>query len=406
VRKLWWAHFSGDQASLNAYMQKDGIIDSTAGINFALRKEVLMYTTRGITKAIEMANELPDMQSPLVSALNAPNSPLYPSSIYPSDESSTPAIVTVRVPRGEKLDRQGTSIGLFDWFQSTDDRVESVAEHGGADDYSALSDDMPTSPSPAEKAIRLIEADHLISSSVKLTSSILSTRPRPVSLVPRSVMFRSVDGLNELGDAGLVPFNDFAPQVFRYLRSVWGIQDEAYVQSLRGNTDAMVERYTEGRSSSWFYFSEDNKYIVKTLEESEARLLVRILPQYQQYMAQNPDSFLCRFLGLHSITLYNMPSYFVVMQSVFLTKKIIHEKYDIKGSWVDRSTPMKTRGISKEVLKDMDCYRNLLLPPHVRARIIRQSELDSKFLASQNIMDYSMLIGIHHAKSTNSNMFV
>ena len=59
----------------------------------------------------------------------------------------------------------------------------------------------------------------------------------------------------------------------------------------------MIERYTEGRSSSWFYFSEDNKYIVKTLEENEADLLLQLLPSYQEHMVNNPDSLIVKFLG-------------------------------------------------------------------------------------------------------------
>jgi hypothetical protein len=65
-----------------------------------------------------------------------------------------------------------------------------------------------------------------------------------------------------------VPFTDYCPQVFRFLRAKWNITDEQFQHSIRGKTEAMLERFTDGRSGSFFYFSEDSKYIVKTLTES------------------------------------------------------------------------------------------------------------------------------------------
>ena len=193
-----------------------------------------------------------------------------------------------------------------------------------------------------------------------------------------------------------VPFADFGPQVFRFLRKIFNIDDESYMNSIKGNTEAMCEKYTEGRSDSWFYFSEDGLYIVKTLEEGEATLLLNILPWYLQHMSENPNSLIVKFLGLHSITLYNLTKYFVVMQSVFLTKTIIHERYDLKGSWVDRHTSNAIAG--KSVLKDSDLHRKLILDKFTATSFIKQCEADSKFLASHNIMDYSILLGIHFSR--------
>jgi hypothetical protein len=99
-------------------------------------------------------------------------------------------------------------------------------------------------------------------------------------------------------DAAPVPFLDFAPLVFRYLRYKFGINEEAYKLSIKGDTDAMIEKYTEGRSGSFFYFSEDGEYIVKTLSKSEATFLLQsFLPAYVDYMSKNPHSMITKFLG-------------------------------------------------------------------------------------------------------------
>ncbi len=39
------------------------------------------------------------------------------------------------------------------------------------------------------------------------------------------------------------------------------------------------------------------QYMIKTLEEGEAQLLLDILPFYKEHMEQNPDSLLVKFLG-------------------------------------------------------------------------------------------------------------
>ena len=169
------------------------------------------------------------------------------------------------------------------------------------------------------------------------------------------------------------PFTDYAPHVFSYLRSLWGLSTPSYLASIMGDTAAMVslphtatahsphplsqstdplldrppppdcvprqmEKYTEGRSAAFFYYSEDGRFIVKTLTHSEARLLLRILPSYVSHMAHNPHSLLCRVVGLHEVRMYSLRLRFVVMQSVFLSPLLIHERYDIKGSTVDRHT--------------------------------------------------------------------
>jgi 1-phosphatidylinositol-4-phosphate 5-kinase len=47
----------------------------------------------------------------------------------------------------------------------------------------------------------------------------------------------------------------------RQIRSLLGIGAEEYIESFRGTTK---ERFSEGRSGAFLYFSQDERYIVKT----------------------------------------------------------------------------------------------------------------------------------------------
>jgi len=83
------------------------------------------------------------------------------------------------------------------------------------------------------------------------------------------------------------------------------------------------------------------------------------------------------------------------MNSVFYTDKSLQEFYDLKGSIHGRDAP------GDFVLKDNDLRAKLpdgaiALKPEVRDRVRRQLIRDCNFLQKQGIMDYSMLVGIHH----------
>jgi 1-phosphatidylinositol-4-phosphate 5-kinase len=166
-----------------------------------------------------------------------------------------------------------------------------------------------------------------------------------------------------------------------------------------------------GRSGSFFYFSEDGKYIVKTMTEAEATFLVKWMPRYVEYMSKNRNSLVSRFCGFHSLRLYNLTIHFMVMQSVFQTTRKIHERYDLKGSFVDRHADTKSGkkaahnqnanglragGFKNVVYKDNDLNRTVRLSEKDRLLFLHQIRKDAYFLRDCNIMDYSLLLGVHH----------
>ena len=153
------------------------------------------------------------------------------------------------------------------------------------------------------------------------------------------------------------------------------------------------------------------QYIVKTLTLSEGKFLsTKFLQKYVEYVARNRASLLSRFCGFHAITLYNLTIHFMVMQSVFLTTRKVHERYDLKGSFVDRhasKAPTKPSGSKKGaktrrgafrnvVFKDNDLNRTVRLSENDRISFLHQVKKDAFFLRDCNIMDYSLLLGVHH----------
>lgn len=134
-------------------------------------------------------------------------------------------------------------------------------------------------------------------------------------------------------------FTDYSPKQFAKMREVTGIVNEDYLDSFKSTT---MPSFSEGRSGAFLYFSSDRKYIVKTTTQSEFTKLLNILPEYVQYFVdqqvQGHQPLITRFLGAHKIVMYDIPLYFVIMQNICPS---VQEKYDLKGSWVNRHSSKK-----------------------------------------------------------------
>jgi len=56
-----------------------------------------------------------------------------------------------------------------------------------------------------------------------------------------------------------------------------------------------------GRSGSFFFFSHDNKFIIKTMTNSELILMKTIVPAYVEHLQKNPDSLLAKIFGIFTV---------------------------------------------------------------------------------------------------------
>jgi 1-phosphatidylinositol-4-phosphate 5-kinase len=197
-------------------------------------------------------------------------------------------------------------------------------------------------------------------------------------------------------------FKDFMPKCFRAIRGLSGIDEGDFLESVAGDFN-YIEFIANSKSGQFFFYSHDGKYMIKTQSHEESKLLRKIMPDYLQHLTNYPNSTIVRFYGMYRVKMdyLNACIYFVIMSSVFDTEKPIHEKYDLKGSTVGRivkEEEMKP-GV---VLKDMNLMhsgRKFYFGRH-NIEIFRSTlEVDSKFLARLNIMDYSLLVGIHEMDS-------
>lgn len=192
-------------------------------------------------------------------------------------------------------------------------------------------------------------------------------------------------------------FKEWCPLVFRNLRERFGIDEESYLLSLTKHCP--LELDSPGRSGARFLVSYDRKFIVKTLASEEVTEMHRILKDYHQYVVErHADTLLPQYLGMYRLTVNDTETYLVVMRNIFSSRLVIHKKYDLKGSTVDRQASDKERAKDLPTFKDNDFVNDgisLPLEPDQRIKLINTLEADTGFLANLNLMDYSLLVGIH-----------
>jgi 1-phosphatidylinositol-4-phosphate 5-kinase len=180
------------------------------------------------------------------------------------------------------------------------------------------------------------------------------------------------------------------------------------------------------------FFCGNGEFVVKTILKMEFETLHEILNSYVTHLINTPESLLVRFLGCHSLKMYNQIFHFVVMKNIFPPSAIINTRYDIKGSWINRNggvvPPGKKifcrhcgelfiSGTERDVrrntcpdivgtheanftLKDNDFTTKIRLRPEDSYTMIETLHKDSDALCAMGITDYSMLIGIRNLQYT------
>lgn len=205
-------------------------------------------------------------------------------------------------------------------------------------------------------------------------------------------------------------FKDYAPWVFRHLRELFKLDPADYLISLTSKY-IVSELGSPGKSGSFFYFSRDFRFIIKTIHHSEHKMLRKILKDYYTHVQNNPNTLISQFYGLHRVKLpFGRKIHFVVMNNLFPPHRDIHRTFDLKGSTLGRhfthpKPGSASSGKRQVVYKDEDFLEqneSIELGPRKREQFLKQLVIDVELLKRLNIMDYSLLIGVHDLTKGNT----
>lgn len=116
----------------------------------------------------------------------------------------------------------------------------------------------------------------------------------------------------------------------------------------------LIELSNPGASGSIFYLTEDDEFIIKTVQHKEGEFLQKLLagivfadlllillfsilvPGYYMNLNQNPRTLLPKFFGLYCYQCNSKNIRLVIMNNLLPSSVRMHEKYDLKGSTYKR----------------------------------------------------------------------
>ncbi|KAK9016109.1 hypothetical protein V6N11_007190 [Hibiscus sabdariffa] len=193
-------------------------------------------------------------------------------------------------------------------------------------------------------------------------------------------------------------WKDYCPLVFRTLRKLFDVDAADYMISICGN-DALRELSSPGKSGSFFYLTNDDRYMIKTIKKAEVKVLIRMLPAYYDHVRSFENTLVTKFYGLHCVKLTGTAQKkvrFVIMGNLLCTHYTIHRRFDLKGSSHGRTTSKPESEIDQSTtLKDLDLNYIFRLEKMWFEEFCRQVDKDCELLEQERIMDYSLLIGFH-----------
>ncbi|KAK6146796.1 hypothetical protein DH2020_020665 [Rehmannia glutinosa] len=161
-----------------------------------------------------------------------------------------------------------------------------------------------------------------------------------------------------------------------------------------------------GKSNVYFAKTFDERFIIKQVTKTELESFDEFAPEYFKYLTDSLSSgsptCLAKVLGIYQVSVKHSKGGretkmdLMVMENLFF-RRSISKVYDLKGSARSRYNS-DTTGANK-VLLDMNLLETLrtnpiLLGSKSKRRLERAVWNDTSFLASVDVMDYSLLVGV------------
>lgn len=160
-----------------------------------------------------------------------------------------------------------------------------------------------------------------------------------------------------------------------------------------------------GKSGEFFFLSHDRRLILKTTNDKEANVFLKILRSYTGHFETFPNSQIGRIFGLFDINFEDAGrsvKLFVMEALDPVYKDAILRKYDLKGSTINRSELETTEDIEKQarvsaVLKDLDfehIEEQINLVSTARRNLVVSLNADVSFFEMHKIIDYSLIMTV------------
>ncbi len=113
---------------------------------------------------------------------------------------------------------------------------------------------------------------------------------------------------------------------------------------------------SQGKSGSFFFFSHDKNFLIKTMTNSDLATFLKFFKDYFDTVSSYPNSLIARSYGIYTVKMEDVePVHLILMGNSKKTRsdKFIDCIFDLKGSFVNREN--KDKNIkNSSVLKDIN----------------------------------------------------
>ncbi|XP_074302031.1 1-phosphatidylinositol-3-phosphate 5-kinase FAB1B-like [Silene latifolia] len=165
-----------------------------------------------------------------------------------------------------------------------------------------------------------------------------------------------------------------------------------------------------GKSNVFFAKTLDDRFIIKQVTKTELESFIKFAPEYFKYLMEaistKSPTCLAKVLGIYQVTTKNSKGgketkMDVLVMENLLFKRNVTRLYDLKGSSRSRYNP-DSSGANK-VLLDQNLIEAMPTSPifvgNKAKRLLERAVWnDTSFLASVDVMDYSLLVGVDEEK--------
>ena len=225
----------------------------------------------------------------------------------------------------------------------------------------------------------------------------------------------SIPSLNPKGsyDAEII---EYCPKIFKYLRRIDEI-DDIICNSLnpkKNEENIKKMKESQGKSGSFFFFTYDNQFIIKTINKGELYTLTNnLMENYYENIKENEQTLLAKLYGAYSIIIGGVSKiYIILMQNInpLGFDNIYFKRYfDLKGSLQGRKTQNIRKVDRGHAFKDLDFlnYQKMNdeiidFNKEIVNEVLDKLQSDLNILVKSNIMDYSLLFYIYEIPPQSS----
>ncbi|CAL1399568.1 unnamed protein product [Linum trigynum] len=165
-----------------------------------------------------------------------------------------------------------------------------------------------------------------------------------------------------------------------------------------------------GKSNVFFAKTLDDRFIIKQVTKTELESFIKFAPEYFKYLSESISSrsptCLAKILGIYQVASKHLKSgkeskMDVLVMENLLFRRNVTRLYDLKGSSRSRYNPDSTG--NNKVLLDQNLIEAMPTSPifvgNKAKRLLERAVWnDTSFLASIDVMDYSLLVGLDEEK--------